>query len=54
MSKRIWQVNMKIGTVKATGSIVKDFTSVLSYIYNLIWMELNLTLKWPVLAYART
>jgi hypothetical protein len=43
---------MKIGAVKATVSTVNEFTSVLFYIYNLIWLELNLAFKWPVLVYA--
>jgi hypothetical protein len=43
---------MKTGAVKATVSIVNEFTFVLFYIYNLIWLELNITFKWPVLAYA--
>ena len=45
---------MKTGTVKATVTIVNKFTYGLFYIYNLIWLELNLTFKCPVLVYART
>jgi hypothetical protein len=43
---------MNIGLVKATVSIVNEFTSALFYIYSLIWLELNLTFKWTVLVYA--
>jgi hypothetical protein len=58
---RTWDVHkylliasyMQIGAVKATIMDVNEFTSVFFHIY-LIWLELNLTFKWPVLSYAGT